>query len=73
MFSWGFWVIIGIVLAIALILMPMAFRSDPPPRRPSISRSIPRAPATPRRVAPASPPGPVPVAARSLFGAGEPS
>jgi hypothetical protein len=63
-FPWGFWVIIGIVLGIALILMPMAFRSDPPPRRPSISQPILRAPTTPRRVAPATPPEPVPVAAR---------
>jgi hypothetical protein len=64
--SWGFWLIIGLVLGIALILMPMAFRPDPPPRRPSISRPIPRTPATPRRAVPAAPPGPVPVAARSV-------
>jgi hypothetical protein len=44
MWSWGFFLILGIVLAIALILMPLANRSDPPPRRPSVSRPVPRAP-----------------------------
>jgi hypothetical protein len=44
MIPWGFWVIVGIVLGIALFLMPMAFRPEPAPRRPSISRPIPRAP-----------------------------
>jgi hypothetical protein len=64
-FPWGFWVLFGIVLGVALLLMPMAFRPEPPPRRPSISRPSPRAPAMPQRALPASPTGPVSVAARS--------
>jgi hypothetical protein len=63
----AFWIFIGLMLAIALILMPLAHRPDPP-RRSSIARPIPhptpRAPSTSSSSRPAAPPGPVPVALR---------
>jgi hypothetical protein len=55
------WIFIGIMLAVALILMPLAERPEPR-RRPSIARPIPRAPSTrgsSRPTAPPSPPGPL--------------
>jgi hypothetical protein len=65
--SVAFWVVMGIILAIACILMPLADRPAPP-RRSSVARPIPhpipRAPSasSSRPTAPPSPPGPVPVA-----------
>jgi len=62
-FPLAFWIIVGLAVAIACILMPLAMRPEPPRR--SIARPMHWSPSTSsssRPVAPASPPAAVPLA-----------
>ncbi len=60
--AWGFWLIIGIVIACVLFFGIALGIPERPPRRPSISKPVPR-PSSPRPQ-----PGLVPVAVRIRLG-----